>query len=99
MLNKLMRLLLFGLLYLEKIQTVEVNTTSGVVRGHAVDVLKKTVQEFLGIPYSESPIGELRFAKPKPITSPIRVSSLKQDNLTNSYSKFLKLFYSNLFLI
>ena len=74
MLNELMRLLFLGLLCSKQTLTVEVNTTSGIVRGHTVNVLKKTVEEFVGIPYAEPPIGELRFAKPKPITSPIPVS-------------------------
>ncbi len=52
---------------------VDVKTSSGTVRGHTLQVLNKTIDEFLNIPYAEPPIGELRFAKPKPIDKPREV--------------------------
>ncbi|XP_054165678.1 acetylcholinesterase-like, partial [Oppia nitens] len=52
---------------------IDVNTTSGVVRGQTLQVknliLDVIVDEFLGIPYAIPPIGNLRFAKPQPITT------------------------------
>ena len=53
---------------------VDVKTTSGVVRGQTIQVLNTTINEFLGIPYAEPPVGKLRFAKPEPIKTPIKVS-------------------------
>ena len=53
---------------------VKVNTTSGLVRGNTIQVLGQTVDQYLGIPYAEPPIGELRFAKPKPISTPSKVN-------------------------
>ncbi|CAG2116643.1 unnamed protein product, partial [Medioppia subpectinata] len=46
---------------------VEVNTTSGVVKGLTIDVLNTSVDQFLAIPYAEPPVGVLRFAKPNAI--------------------------------
>ncbi|CAG2178953.1 unnamed protein product, partial [Oppiella nova] len=50
--------------------SIDVNTTSGVVRGLTIDVLNTSVDQFLGIPYAEPPVGALRFAKPVPIKTP-----------------------------
>lgn len=39
----------------------------GSIRGNTVEVTHgKLVHQFLGIPYAEPPIGDLRFAAPKP---------------------------------
>ena len=59
---------------------VYVYTTSGIVKGKTVHVLNQTLNQFLGIPFAEPPIGDLRFAKPKPITKPINVSYLSPIN-------------------
>ena len=56
---------------------IEVSTTSGLVRGQIIKVLNKSVKQFLSIPFAEPPIGELRFARPKPIVQPLPVSSSK----------------------
>ncbi|CAG2106933.1 unnamed protein product, partial [Medioppia subpectinata] len=40
--------------------SVDVNTTSGLVIGQTVRVLDASVDQFLGIPYAEPPIGALR---------------------------------------
>ena len=52
---------------------VDVKTSSGVVRGQTIEVLNRSIDQFLGIPYAEPPIGELRFDKPKPIGKPLEV--------------------------
>ncbi|XP_077525432.1 acetylcholinesterase-1-like [Amblyomma americanum] len=43
-----------------------VETIYGPVRGVPISVREKTVFGFLGIPYAQPPIGELRFRKPVP---------------------------------
>ncbi|CAG2168169.1 unnamed protein product [Oppiella nova] len=53
--------------------SIDVNTTSGVVRGLTINVLNTSVDQFLGIPYAEPPVGALRFAKPEPIKKPSKV--------------------------
>ena len=42
-----------------------VGTTSGTVIGHAARN-RTGVSEYLGIPFAEPPVGELRFAAPSP---------------------------------
>ena len=54
-------------------EEVKVRTTSGVVLGQTLNVLNQRVNQFLGIPYAEPPIGDLRFAKPEPIIKPFPV--------------------------
>ena len=53
---------------------VVVMTSSGLVRGQTIQVLNQSIDEFLGIPFVEPPIGDLRFAKPKPMAKPLPVS-------------------------
>ncbi|XP_072111502.1 cholinesterase-like [Mobula birostris] len=43
-----------------------VTTKQGKVKGMSVNVLSGSVTAFLGIPYAEPPIDELRFKKPEP---------------------------------
>ena len=57
---------------------VDVKTSSGVVRGQTIEVLNRSIDQFLGIPYAEPPIGELRFDKPKPIRKPRKVRNEKK---------------------
>lgn len=54
----------------------QVNTTSGVIQGHAA-ANRSEVSEYLGIPFAQPPIGDLRFAAPEPYRSslPIDASS------------------------
>jgi cholinesterase len=54
----------------------QVQTTSGSVTGHASD-WKPEVSEYLGIPYAEPPVGNLRFAAPKPLKSNKTISATK----------------------
>ena len=53
-----------------------VNTSSGPVSGHAARN-RTQVSEYLGIPYAQPPVGELRFAPPLPYASsaPFNASS------------------------
>lgn len=45
--------------------SLEVNTTNGVIVGH-LSASRPSVSEFLGIPYAQPPVGDLRFAPPEP---------------------------------
>lgn len=42
----------------------QVKTSSGLVMGHASS-WKSEVSEYLGIPYANAPVGQLRFAAPQ----------------------------------
>lgn len=46
----------------------QVNTTSGIIRGHAA-ANRTEVSEYLGIPFAQPPVGDLRFAAPEPYRS------------------------------
>ena len=37
-------------------------------------ILNEIIKQYLGIPYAEPPVGNLRFAKLKPLEKPIEVS-------------------------
>jgi hypothetical protein len=43
-----------------------VKTLSGKLEGKQLKVFGSTIYAFIGIPYAEPPIGELRFSAPKP---------------------------------
>ncbi|CAG2168479.1 unnamed protein product, partial [Oppiella nova] len=45
--------------HLEINSYVDVNTSSGIVRGQTIQVLNQTINEFLGIPFAEPPVGDL----------------------------------------
>lgn len=45
-----------------------VQTKSGLVRGIRTNVLGKDVDTFLGIPFAQPPVGDLRYKKPVPVT-------------------------------
>ena len=77
---KINTLFLFFILFLIHTKygnCVDVNTTSGVVRGQTIHILDTNIDQFLNIPYAVPPVGELRFAKPVPITKPSPVSLTK----------------------
>lgn len=46
----------------------QVNTTSGIIQGHAA-ANRTEVSEYLGIPFAQPPVGDLRFAAPEPYRS------------------------------
>jgi len=46
-----------------------VQTSNGLLRGKLATTRNIQVRQFLGIPYAEAPVGQLRFAKPKPFGS------------------------------
>ena len=48
--------------------SASVITSSGAITGHAAPN-KPDVLEYLGIPYAQPPVGQLRFAPPQPYTS------------------------------
>ncbi|CAG2111635.1 unnamed protein product, partial [Medioppia subpectinata] len=56
----------------EKYLNMAIPPGSGIVRGQTIRVLNKYVDQYLAIPYAEAPIGERRFAKPVPISTPKR---------------------------
>jgi len=45
---------------------LDVVTSNGKITGHLAPGMRSTV-EFLGIPYAQPPVGELRFAEPLPL--------------------------------
>ena len=55
------------------VDSLEVKTSSGVVRGKTIQVIDKSLNQFLNIPYAEPPVGKLRFSKPLPLKQPIKV--------------------------
>lgn len=52
---------------LESLSSVFVKTKYGTVQGERIEILSKDIDVFLGIPYAEPPIGDLRFRKPKTV--------------------------------
>jgi carboxylesterase type B len=48
-------------------ETIVVETHSGPVKGSVIVFNKHKINQFLGIPYAEPPIGVNRFGKPKPV--------------------------------
>lgn len=44
-----------------------VQTSSGLIVGHAAKTATE-VSEYLGIPFAQAPVGDLRFAAPQPYT-------------------------------
>ena len=52
-----------------------VETTSGTIIGHAASK-RRNVSEYLGIPYAEAPIGNLRFSAPRPYYGKKNITAL-----------------------
>ena len=67
MLTKIFILFLFSLSSVLCVDSLDIKTTSGVVRGKTVEVLNQSINQFLNIPYAEPPVGDRRFSKPIPI--------------------------------
>lgn len=44
-----------------------IQTSCGRIKGSPLNVNGRRVYQYLGIPYAEPPVGDLRFKKPKPI--------------------------------
>ncbi|XP_042195188.1 LOW QUALITY PROTEIN: cholinesterase [Callorhinchus milii] len=72
-----------------------VQTSAGRIRGKTMRVLSGKVTAYLGIPYAEPPIGQLRFAKPVPskpwtnVREVTKYSNTCYQNVSNSESKAL----------
>ncbi|XP_035225683.1 acetylcholinesterase-like, partial [Stegodyphus dumicola] len=58
--------LLLSLMELVSCLDQVVKTKNGLVRGTTVEFQKAKVQAFLGVPFAEPPLGQLRFRKPRP---------------------------------
>jgi len=61
----------------------EVTTTSVRVRGKAASI-EREVSVYLGIPYAQSPVGDLRFAPPQKFTGSGRIDGTKLVSLRYS---------------
>jgi cholinesterase len=60
-----------------------VKTTSGEVKGHASS-WKPAVSEYLGIPYAQPPVGNLRWAAPQALSSSSSKKSLDASKFSAS---------------
>lgn len=52
---------------LDTMSSVYVRTKAGTVQGERLEVLNRETDIFLGIPFAEPPVGDLRFRKPKDV--------------------------------
>lgn len=52
---------------LASVHTVQVNISKGPIVGETIHVQGKQVSRFLGIPYGQPPVGQLRFRRPLPV--------------------------------
>lgn len=66
-----------------------VETKNGLLEGFRSKVLGRTVLNFLGIPYAEPPIGELRFQKPQPINEWKNLANPKNNSSAGSVDTVL----------
>lgn len=55
----------FVLCALADAQNYDIVTTNGKIIGHPAPGMQNTI-EFLGVPYAQPPVGQLRFAEPLP---------------------------------
>jgi carboxylesterase type B len=76
--NLILLILAFGFTFSFESNDVKVNTSSGLVQGNRVTILNRTINQFLGIPFAEPPVGRLRFAKPLPLKQPSKVRIFKK---------------------
>src|SRR5258708_545948 len=80
-------LLKFNLIICDNSDEIIVTTKLGEIKGNSVEVLNKTIFQYLSIPYAEPPIGELRFGKPLPIkpwNNTLNATELKNSCMQNS---------------
>lgn len=49
------------------INAVHIKTLDGTIKGFSSTVLQKPILTFLGVPFAEAPIRDLRFQLPRPI--------------------------------
>ncbi|CAG2100128.1 unnamed protein product, partial [Medioppia subpectinata] len=78
---------------------VVVKTTSGAVKGQTIRAFDTSIDQFLGIPYAEPPVGKLRFAKPEPIKAPTpeEIDGTQTGNAClQKKNNFLKDYFGNL---
>ena len=45
-------------------KNIYVDIDGAVIKGHTIEVRRSRIASFTGIPYAQSPLGHLRFAKP-----------------------------------
>jgi hypothetical protein len=87
--NLILLILAFDFTFGFESNDVKVNTSSGLVQGNRVTLLNRTINQFLGIPFAEPPIGRLRFAKPLPLNKPSKVSILRNKLYKNNLIEYL----------
>ncbi|XP_054161582.1 acetylcholinesterase-1-like, partial [Oppia nitens] len=81
---------------------VDINTTSGVVRGQTIHIQTKLldakIDQWLGIPYAEPPVGDLRFTYPVPYkhTKDIIDATKAKSSCMQSFTDNDRLQYGNL---
>ena len=69
-------------------KTISVNIKSGIINGKTETFDGKEVNQFLGIPYAEKPLEDLRFKKPLPIkqwSEPIEATNWPNPCLQNEF--------------
>ena len=74
-------------------KTISVNIKSGIINGKTETFDGKEVNQFLGIPYAEKPLGDLRFKKPLPIkqwSEPIEATNWPNPCLQNELYLYLE---------
>ncbi|XP_054161580.1 acetylcholinesterase-like, partial [Oppia nitens] len=81
---------------------VDINTTSGVVRGQTIHIQTKLldakIDQWLGIPYAEPPVGDLRFTYPVPYKHSIDVidATKAMSSCMQTFSESSRNLYGNL---
>ena len=56
----------------DQTETIDLDTSLGTIRGHVYTTSSgKRIGRFLGIPYAQQPVGNLRFVPPQPLEVPL----------------------------
>jgi cholinesterase len=63
------QIFIFYFMVLNLIDGLVVNTGNGPVRGIQIPFGSKTINQWLGIPFAQPPVGQLRFKRPVPVNS------------------------------